>query len=98
MKVEGGEVKVRFTHVGAGLEVHHDGELRGFAVAGVDRQFHWAKARIEGNAVAVSSPDVPAPVSVRYAWADSPVCNLFNKDGLPASPFRTDDWAGITEK
>jgi sialate O-acetylesterase len=98
MKIEGGEVHVRFTHVGAGLEVHNGEGLRGFAVAGVDRQFHWAKAQIEGNSVAVSSPDVPAPVAVRYAWADSPVCNLFNRDGLPASPFRTDDWAGITEK
>jgi sialate O-acetylesterase len=98
MKIEGREAHVRFTHVGAGLEAHNGEELRGFAVAGADRQFHWAKARIEGNAVAVSSPDVPAPVAVRYAWADSPVCNLFSKDGLPASPFRTDDWPGITGK
>jgi sialate O-acetylesterase len=98
MKIEGGEVHVRFTHVGAGLEAHKDEDLRGFAVAGTDRQFHWAKARIEGDEVAVSSPDVGAPVAVRYAWADSPVCNLFNKDGLPASPFRTDDWPGITGK
>jgi sialate O-acetylesterase len=84
--------------VGAGLEAHSGEELRGFAVAGADRQFHWAKARIDGDGVVVSSPDVPAPVAVRYAWADSPLCNLFNKDGLPASPFRTDDWPGITEK
>ena len=98
MKIEGSEVHVRFTHVGAGLEAHNGEELRGFAVAGVDRQFHWAKARIEGDVVAVSSPDVAVPVAVRYAWADSPVCNLFNKDGLPASPFRTDDWPGITGK
>jgi sialate O-acetylesterase len=98
MTIEDGEVHVRFTHVGAGLEVHDGDELRGFAVAGDDRKFHWANARIAGNAVVVSSPDVAAPVAVRYAWADSPVCNLFNKDGLPASPFRTDDWPGITEK
>ena len=98
MNIEGGDVRVRFTHVGAGLEVHNGEELRGFAVAGTDRQFHWAKARIVGNAVLVSSPDVAEPVAVRYAWADSPVCNLFNQDGLPASPFRTDDWPEITRK
>ena len=97
MKTVGSEIHVRFTHVGAGLEAHSGEELRGFAVAGVDRQFHWAKARIDGDAVVVSSPDVPAPVAVRYAWADSPLCNLFNKDGLPASPFRTDYWPGIAD-
>ena len=64
--------------------------------ARVDRKFHWAEARIAGDAVVVSSRDVPAPVAVRYAWGDSPKCNLFNKAGLPASRFRTDDWAGIT--
>jgi sialate O-acetylesterase len=98
MRIEGSEIRVLFAHVGAGLVAHNGGELRGFAVAGTDRQFHWAKARIDGDAVVVSSPDVPAPVAVRYAWADSPLCDLSNKDGLPASPFRTDDWPGITEK
>jgi sialate O-acetylesterase len=96
MKIEGSEIRVRFTHVGSGLEGHDGGELRGFAIAGADREFHWAEARITGDAVVVSSRDVPNPVAVRYAWADSPVCSLFNKDGLPASPFRTDDWPGIT--
>ena len=70
--------------------------MRGFAIAGADRKFHWADARIDGDTVIVSSRDVTNPVAVRYAWADSPKCNLFNKDGLPASPFRTDDWPGIT--
>jgi len=70
--------------------------LQGFAIAGADRKFHWAEARIDGDTVVVSSHDVPKPVAVRYAWGDSPRCNLFNKDGLPASPFRTDDWPGIT--
>jgi sialate O-acetylesterase len=70
--------------------------LQGFAVAGADRHFRWAKASIEGDEVVVSSPDVPEPVAVRYAWGDSPICNLINKDGFPASPFRTDDWPGIT--
>lgn len=96
MQIHGGEVRLHFTHVGAGLE-SREGALQGFAVAGADRKFHWADARIEGNTVVVSSGDVPGPVAVRYAWGDSPRCNLFNHDGLPASPFRTDDWPGITE-
>ena len=70
--------------------------LQGFAIAGADHKFHWAEARIEGGAVIVSSREVPDPVAVRYAWANSPQCNLFNKDGLPASPFRTDDWPRST--
>jgi sialate O-acetylesterase len=96
MKIVGGEIRVRFTHVGSGLEAHNNAELRGFAIAGADHKFHWAEARIDSDAIVLSSRDVPDPVAVRYAWADSPVCNLFNKDGLPASPFRTDDWPGIT--
>ena len=96
MQIDGSEIRVRFTHVGSGLEPSTGEELRGFAIAGTDRKFHWASARIDGNTVIVSSRDVPRPVAVRYAWADSPMCNLFNKDGLPASPFRTDDWPGIT--
>jgi sialate O-acetylesterase len=96
MQIEGGEVRLQFTHVGTGLESGGDPQLRGFAVAGADRKFHWAEARIEGDSVVVSSRDVRTPVAVRYAWGDSPPCNLFNKSGLPASPFRTDDWPGIT--
>jgi len=96
MKIEGSEIRLLFSHVGAGLEAQNGSELRGFAVAGADRTFHWAEARIDGDTVIVSTRDVPRPVAVRYAWADSPHCNLFNKDGLPASPFRTDDWPGIT--
>ncbi len=96
MQIEGSEVRLRFTHVGSRLEVHGNSELKGFAIAGADRKFHWANARIDGDSVVVASNDVPHPVAVRYAWGDSPLCNLFNKDGLPASPFRTDDWPGIT--
>jgi sialate O-acetylesterase len=96
MRIDGSEARVHFTHVGSGLEGHNGTELRGFAIAGADRKFHWAEAHIDGDVVVVSSRDVPSPVAVRYAWADSPVCNLFNKDGLPASPFRSDDWPGIT--
>jgi sialate O-acetylesterase len=94
--INGSDIAIHFTHLGAGLETHGGGELQGFAVAGSDRKFHWAGARIVGDTVVVSSPEVPKPVAVRYAWADSPRCNLFNKDGLPASPFRSDDWPGIT--
>lgn len=96
-QIEGGEVHLHFEHVGSGLETRGDTELHGFAVAGADLKFHWADARITGNTVIVSSRDVPQPVAVRYAWGDSPRCNLFNKEGLPASPFRTDDWPGIPD-
>ena len=96
MKVEGGAVRLSFTHTGSGL-VAKDGDLQQFAIAGADKKFVWARARIEGNAVVVSSDQVAAPVAVRYAWANNPAgCNLYNKEGLPASPFRTDDWPGIT--
>ncbi|HWL51063.1 MAG TPA: sialate O-acetylesterase [Chthoniobacteraceae bacterium] len=72
-------------------------ELEGFAICGADRCFHWAQARIEGETVIVSSPEVPEPVAVRYAWADNPTCNLYNAAGLPAAPFRTDDFPLSTE-
>ena len=92
MAIEGKSARLKFTHVGGGLVAKGGGALDGFAVAGADRKFHWATARIDGESVIVSSPEVATPVAVRYAWADSPECNLFNADGLPASPFRTDDW------
>ena len=68
----------------------------GFAIAGADRKFVWADAVIDGETILVSSPQVARPVAVRYAWAGNPVCNLVNKAGLPASPFRTDSWPGLT--
>jgi sialate O-acetylesterase len=68
------------------------GQIRGFAVAGEDKQWHRAAAKIVGNTVIVASPEVKQPVAVRYAWADNPDCNLYNRAGIPASPFRTDDW------
>lgn len=91
--VEGGKVRVAFTHVGKGLAARHSGKVQGFMVAGADRKFVWADAVIEGNGVLVSSPAVAQPVAVRYAWSgNAPWANLFNKDGLPAQTFRTDDW------
>jgi len=86
-----GKVVLQFDHLGKGLEAR-DGELKGFAVCGEDKKFVWAKAEIVGKTVVVSSPEVSKPVAVRYGWADCPVVNLWNKDGLPASPFRTDDF------
>ena len=91
MKVEGGKVRIRFRHVGEGLAAR-GGPLQGFTVAGKDRKFVPATAAIDGETVVVSSAQVAAPVAVRYAWANNPVCNLANKAGLPASPFRTDAW------
>jgi sialate O-acetylesterase len=95
MKVEDGRISLRFKHTGKGLEAR-DGELKGFLIAGEDRIWREAKAEINGKRVVVSSPEVLKPVAVRYAWAKFPACNLYNKDGLPASPFRTDDWPGVT--
>ncbi|MCX6906614.1 MAG: hypothetical protein NTY01_01085, partial [Verrucomicrobia bacterium] len=68
------------------------GQIRGFAVAGADKKWHRGFAKIIGNTVVVKSPEVKQPVAVRYAWADNPDCNLYNRAGIPASPFRTDDW------
>ena len=72
------------------------GVLTGFQIAGADRVWHWADATISGDEVIVTSPDVPHPFAVRYGWGANPVCNLFNSEGLPAWPFRTDDWVGFS--
>lgn len=92
---EGAAVRVLFGDVGGGLVARGD-TLAGFAVAGADRQFVWADARIDGRTVVVSSAAVPDPVAVRYGWADNPDVTLYNVEGLPADPFRTDDWPGET--
>jgi sialate O-acetylesterase len=96
MAVKGDAVTLHFEHVGGGLVAKGDVPLRGFAIAGADRKFVWAEAEIKGNQVVVRSDAVKEPAAVRYAWADNPVCNLYNKAGLPASPFRTDTWPGVT--
>ncbi len=97
MEIEGNKIRLHFNFVDGGLEAKGGGPLKGFAIAGADKKFYWAKAVIEGKTVVVSSPAVPSPVAVRYAWADDPICNLYNKAGLPASPFRTDTWDGVTK-
>lgn len=89
MTTEGNRVRLWFDFVGSGLEAR-GGPLKGFVIAGADGNFVPAEARIDGETVVVSSPSVANPVAVRYAWEDDPVCNLYNKEGLPASPFRTD--------
>ncbi|MCE5250312.1 sialate O-acetylesterase [bacterium] len=96
MTVRDGKVFVTFTNTGSGLVPAVGESLRGFTLAGKDKTFFRAHAMIMGDEVAVWSDDVPNPVALRYGWADNPGCNLFNREGLPASPFRTDDWPGIT--
>ncbi len=92
MSVEGSAIRIRLTH-NDGLRSADGGPLKQFAVAGEDHKWVWADARIDGDTVLVSSAAVARPVAVRYAWANSPVgCNLTNASGLPAIPFRTDDW------
>lgn len=91
--IDGGKVKLKFTHTGQGLAFRHGDKLQGFAVAGEDKAFHWAEAVIDGDSVIVSTSAVPKPAAVRYAWSQTRAwANLFNKDGLPAIPFRTDNW------
>lgn len=93
MKKDGNKIIVKFGDIGSGLVEQGGSPLKTFAIAGADKKFVTAQAAIVGDAVVVSSEDVSDPVAVRYAWADNPVgCNLFNKEGFPASPFRTDDW------
>jgi len=99
MTIEGNQVRLRFKNAEGGLwtrPTHLDAQ-KAFAVAGEDRRFAWAEAKVENETVVVSSKDVPAPVAVRYAWADNPPCILYNKAGFPVLPFRTDDWPGSTQ-
>ncbi|HJV78151.1 MAG TPA: sialate O-acetylesterase [Paludibacter sp.] len=96
--VKGKEFYIRFVNIGNGLKTVDGKEVTGFAIAGDDKKFSWAKATIKGDQVVVYSDKVSNPVAVRYAWADNPVCNLVNSEGLPAVPFRTDSWKGVTQK
>lgn len=89
-------VRFQFDHASGGLVTPNRSALTGFAIAGKDKKFVPAAATILGNTVIVSNGKVKEPVSVRYAWADNPTCNLYNRSGLPASPFRTDDWNEVT--
>lgn len=92
---DGSCMRLLFNHAGSGL-VARDGALRGFTIAGPEGRFVWADARIEGNAVLVCHPEIQDPRAVRYGWGNNPSVNLYNREGLPASPFRTDDLPGVT--
>ena len=94
-KIVGATIKLLFAHVDQGL-VAREGSLKGFAIAGANRKFVWADAVIKGPTVVVSSPKVPDPVAVRYAWAANPEATLYNGAGLPAVPFRTDTWPAVS--
>lgn len=96
-KFENGKVVVSFTHVGGGLAAKGE-KLMGFLLCGADKKFVRAEATIEGEKVIVTSDKVPNPIAVRYAWERNPECNLANKDGLPASPFRSDDFVNFFTK
>jgi len=91
-KIMGNQIQLTFKY---GALVAKGDTLKGFTIAGADRQFRAANAVIQGNTVTVMSADVTSPVAVRYAWANNPACNLYNVAGLPASPFKTDDWDGV---
>ncbi|MHB9133465.1 MAG: sialate O-acetylesterase [Armatimonadota bacterium] len=92
MTVEGNTVRLRFDHLGGGLVTKNGEPLKGFTIAGKDKKWCWAEAKIDGDTIVLSSDKVAEPVAVRYAWASNPICNLYNKAGLPAGPFRTDSW------
>ena len=93
MKEDGGVIRLSFDHADGGLVIKPGaGGVSGFAIAGEDRRFVWADAVVHGKEVWVSSPQVKFPIAVRYGWADNPVSTLYNGAGLPASPFRTDDF------
>ena len=93
MEIEGDSIFISFSETGSGLIAKDGGDLKYFTIAGTDEHFVWAKAKISGDKVIVWNNAIKNPVAVRYAWADNPEgANLYNKEGLPASPFRTDDW------
>jgi sialate O-acetylesterase len=89
-KIEGNKIRIHFTNTNGGLKTKDGSPVKGFAIAGPDDKFYWADAVIEGNEIVVNAPEVKFPLSVRYAWADNPVCNLYNGADLPAAPFKTD--------
>lgn len=95
-RIEGSAIRIKFDNADGGLATLSNQILKGFSIAGLDHKFQWAEATIEGNEVVVTCRNIQNPIAVRYAWADNPICNLYNGAGLPASPFRTDDWQGNT--
>ncbi len=97
MEVKGDKILLTFDSVGQGLYSFDTREPQGFAIAGADKKFVWAEGKIiSNNQMEISSESVKNPVAVRYAWANNPKCNMYNRDGLPMTPFRTDSWEGVT--
>lgn len=96
--IEDGQIRIYFDHVNGGLRTSDGEKLKGFAIAEENGPFQWAEARVEGNEVVVSHPEMDAPKEVRYAWATNPEVNFINGAGLPASPFRTDTRPWTTEE
>jgi sialate O-acetylesterase len=93
MKIKKNKAIISFSNIGSGLKIKNGKTVSQIAIAGADGVFVWANAKIAGNNIVVWHKDIKQPVAVRYAWSDNPFgCNLYNKEGLPASPFRTDDW------
>jgi sialate O-acetylesterase len=105
MTVEGNKIRIKFKNIGGGLTLGTPPptatgkifptptELTGFGIAGADQKFVWAKVILDRNTVIISSDEIQQPVAVRYDWGQNPSGDLYNKEGLPASPFRTDDWS-----
>lgn len=91
-KITGSQIEISYSAVGSGLTTRNGGILKGFAVAGPDKKFYWATAELKGDKVILHAPQVEFPIAIRYAWANNPECNLYNNDGFPAVPFRTDSW------
>ncbi len=96
MKIEENKIHLQFTNMDKGLRIKGGNKLKEFAIADKDKKFVWAEAKIVGDEVVVSNAQIKNPVAVRYGWIANPQCNLYNGADLPASPFRTDDWKGIT--
>jgi sialate O-acetylesterase len=97
MEKRGNKIVCTFDYVDGGLKPFDVAEIRGFSIAGSDKRFVWATAKLIGpDQIEVGSDKLDDPVAVRYAWADNPVCNVYAVNGLPLTPFRTDDWPGVT--
>jgi len=97
-RVDGNSIRISFSSIGSGLTTTDKLAPREFTIAGKDKKFYLATAKIQKDEILVTSGKVTDPVAIRYAWSDNPDCNLINTEGFPVVPFRTDSWKGKTEK
>lgn len=98
MKIQGDKIRIAFSNIGSGLDVRDKyGYVKGFAIAGADKKFMWAKGYLDGNDIVLYNETIKKPEAIRYNWSNNPEGNIYNKEGLPAVPFRTDNYRGITE-